>query len=36
MEEQAMEKNYPEYHHHLQTFMGKLGRELPGPLSGFG
>lgn len=31
-----MEKNYPEYHQHLQSLMGKLGRELPGPLSGFG
>lgn len=31
-----MEKNYPEYHQHLQSLMGKLGHELPGPMSGFG
>ena len=31
-----MEKKYPDYYHHLQTLMIKLGKELPGPTSGFG
>jgi len=31
-----MEKQYPEYHQHLQSLLIKLGNELPGPLSGFG
>lgn len=31
-----MEKTYPDYYHHLQSLMVKLGNELPGPLSGFG
>jgi AhpD family alkylhydroperoxidase len=31
-----MDKQYPDYYHHLQSLMGKLGRELPGPMAGFG
>ena len=27
--------NYLEYHKHLEERVGKLGRELPGPMSGF-
>ena len=30
-----MEKNYPDYHHRLQSLMVKLGKELHGPMSGF-
>lgn len=29
------EKNYPDYHHHLQGLMTKLGQELHGPMSSF-
>jgi AhpD family alkylhydroperoxidase len=35
-EEPMMEKQYPQYHQHLQSLMLKLGNELPGPISGFG
>ena len=31
-----VEKQYPEYYQQLQNLMLKLGRELPGPMSGFG
>jgi AhpD family alkylhydroperoxidase len=31
-----MENKYPDYYHHLQSLMLKLGNELPGPMSGFG
>lgn len=31
-----MEKRYPEYSDHLRGLAAKLGRELPGPMSGFG
>jgi AhpD family alkylhydroperoxidase len=31
-----MEKRYPEYYEHLRGLMGKLGEDLPGPMSGFG
>jgi len=31
-----MEKRYPEYLEHINTLMGKLSKELPGPMSGFG
>ncbi len=27
--------NYPEYHHHLEERLTQLGRELPGPMTGF-
>ena len=30
-----MEKKYPKYYEQLQNSMGKLGKELPGPMSGF-
>jgi AhpD family alkylhydroperoxidase len=30
------EKSYPEYHSHLRSLLGKLGKELQGPMSGFG
>lgn len=30
-----MEKRYPEYHAHLQGLIGRLGKELSGPMSGF-
>ena len=28
-------QNYPEYHKHLKELMRELGKELPGPMSGF-
>jgi AhpD family alkylhydroperoxidase len=28
-------QNYPEYHGHLKELMRGLGKELPGPMSGF-
>ena len=31
-----MNSNYEELHAHLQEQLGKLGRELPGPMTGFG
>lgn len=31
-----MEKKYPEYRQHLNEVLLKLGKELPGPMSGFG
>lgn len=30
-----MSLNYPEKHHDLQLLLGKLGKELPGAVSGF-
>lgn len=30
-----MQKCYPEYHAHLQGLVRGLGKELPGPISGF-
>ncbi len=30
-----MGKNYPEYYDHIQNLMNKLGKEIPGPMSGF-
>lgn len=30
-----MEKRYPEYHDHLRSLAAKLGKELPGVVSGF-
>ena len=30
-----MEKRYPEYHDHLRGLTAKLGKELPGVVSGF-
>jgi AhpD family alkylhydroperoxidase len=30
-----MEKEYPQYYNHLKTLMGKLGKEIPNPMSGF-
>ncbi len=30
-----MTTNYVEYHKHLEERVGQLGRELPGPMSGF-
>jgi AhpD family alkylhydroperoxidase len=27
--------SYPEYYNHLGELMGKLGKEIPGPMSGF-
>jgi AhpD family alkylhydroperoxidase len=29
------EKHFPEYYHHLRGLLGKLGKELPGPMGGF-
>jgi AhpD family alkylhydroperoxidase len=29
-------QTYPEYHSHLRSLLGKLGKELPGPMTGFG
>ena len=29
------ERNYPEYHRHLQALLGRLGKEIPGPMAGF-
>jgi hypothetical protein len=29
------EKRFPEYHSHLRDLLGKLGKELPGPMGGF-
>ncbi len=31
-----MGKRYPEYLDHIKTLAGKLSKELPGPMSGFG
>jgi AhpD family alkylhydroperoxidase len=31
-----METNYPQRRHDLQMLLGKLAKELPGPLAGFG
>lgn len=31
-----MQKNYPEYHAHLEQLLANLGGEIPGPMSGFG
>jgi AhpD family alkylhydroperoxidase len=31
-----MEKEYPAYRQHLNELLLKLGKELPGPMSGFG
>lgn len=31
-----MAKRYPEYYEHLQSLIGRLGKEIPGPMSGFG
>lgn len=30
-----MRTDYIEYHNHLEERLGQLGRELPGPMSGF-
>ena len=30
-----MNKNYPDYYHHLQDIMARLGKALPGPMAGF-
>ncbi len=30
-----MTKNYPEHYDHLRNLMGKLGKEIPGPMGGF-
>jgi AhpD family alkylhydroperoxidase len=30
------EKRFPEYYDHLRGLLGKLGKELPGPMAGFG
>ncbi len=30
-----MEANYPERHHELQTLLGKMRREISGPMAGF-
>jgi AhpD family alkylhydroperoxidase len=29
-------QTYPEYHGHLRHLLGKLGKELQGPMAGFG
>ena len=29
-------QTYPEYHSHLRNLLGKLGKELQGPMTGFG
>jgi AhpD family alkylhydroperoxidase len=29
-------QTYPEYHSHLRNLLGKLGKELQGPMAGFG
>ena len=29
-------KTYPEYHSHLKNLLGKLGKELQAPMTGFG
>jgi hypothetical protein len=29
------EKRFPEYYSHLRGLLGKLGKELPGPMGGF-
>ncbi len=31
-----MNKNYPKYYQELQQLMGKLSKELPAPMAGFG
>jgi AhpD family alkylhydroperoxidase len=31
-----MSQTYPEYHNHLRNLLGKLGKELQGPMTGFG
>jgi AhpD family alkylhydroperoxidase len=35
LEETVMAMNYPQRHQELQALFGKLGKELPGPISGF-
>ena len=30
-----MNTDYPDYHQHLEDRLAQLGRELPGPISGF-
>jgi AhpD family alkylhydroperoxidase len=35
LEETVMGTNYPQRHQELQALFGKLGKELPGPISGF-
>ena len=30
-----MNKQYPEHYEHIQSLMGKLGHEIPGPMGGF-
>lgn len=30
------EQTYPAYQNHLRNLLGRLGKELPGPMSGFG
>lgn len=30
-----MQKDYPEYHKHLESFIGQLGRRIPGTMTGF-
>ena len=30
------QQSYPEYRNHLRDLLGKLGKELPGPMGGFG
>jgi alkylhydroperoxidase/carboxymuconolactone decarboxylase family protein YurZ len=31
-----MRQTFPEYHSHLRGLLGKLAKELPGPMTGFG
>ena len=31
-----MDKRYLEHYEHIRTLMGDLGREIPGPMGGFG
>jgi len=35
-EEKIMEQRYPEYFDRLRGLMGKLGKEIEGPMTGFG
>ena len=30
-----VQKNYPEYHRHLESLIGQLGHRIPGTMSGF-
>ena len=30
-----MQKDYPEYHKHLESFIGQLGRRIPGTMTAF-